>query len=491
MVFFVWVLCSLAHSSKVQELTNDLLRTSSKNDYDGNYNCKRPSVKAMVGLWEIYPNQCLVPNKHSYISIKSDRFQFERGTEVRLEFVRIWKHYLRENQFTDSWMPRSGTGTNDKGGTQEMFFNNIDSTYLMGEKDQLNTTFAIVENKLLNIEGNFSTYDFITKHIGSLISAYYLTSNPLLKLKALQYGEWIFEFYKDWVPYTTYNFKSKKGEFGKIEIKQLVNVAELYILSRLSKDERYEKLIGRIVDQLKEISHFQVLPQHAYLEDGVKLKYAGWLSSNSESADVQRVLWNSWRLSNRKDEVFKTLLDINKKAILTLLPFSSKDGSVIMIERTPKTVEYRMDLKMCGWAGVLAEENRNIMNSSEVNLAVKLMNTCLRVFTDLNPSNLLYLNEEKVETRDSLFSLPGEIAESLFFLYRATGEHWIRKAGLHMFRVIKKNYGKEFGYVFTGSEVMPSDFLSKTLKYLFLLQASPSLFLGAYFSTAGHLLASK
>ena len=491
MVLIVLVLFSLAHCSKVMDRTSELLSTSTSRDYGSKHTCKRPSVKAMVNLWETYPNQCLVSNKHSYISIKSDRFLFERGTEIRLEFVRIWNYYLKQNQLTDSWIPSSGTGINDKGATQEMFFNNIDSTYLMGEKDQLNTTFAILENELLNIKGNFSTYDFITKHIGSLLSAYYLTNNPLLKQKAIHYGEWIFKFYKDWVPYTTYNFETNKGEYGKIEIKQLVNVAELFVLSKLSQDERYDKLIEKIVNHLKEITHFQVLPQHAYLEDGNKLKYAGWLTSNSESADVQRVLWNNWKLSNKKDEVFLTLLNINKNAILTLLPFSSKDGNVVMIERTPKAVEYKMDLKMCAWTGMLAEENKNVMNSSEITLAVKLMKSCLRVFTDLTPSNFLHLNADKVETKDDVFSLPGEIAESLFFLYRATGEHWIRKAGLHMFRVIKKNYGKEFGFVFSGSEVMPSDFLSKTLKYLFLLQASPTLFLGAYFSTAGHLLAIK
>ena len=77
-----------------------------------------------------------------------------------------------------------------------------------------------------------------------------------------------------------------------------------------------------------------------------KATFSGSLTFNSDSAQVQRILWNNWKLSNKSQEVFKTLLEINKKSILPLLPFTSKQGDVVMIERQPERVEHKMH-KLC------------------------------------------------------------------------------------------------------------------------------------------------
>jgi hypothetical protein len=101
------------------------------------------------------------------------------------------------------------------------------------------------------------------------------------------------------------------------------------------------------------------------------------------------------------------------------------------------------------------------------------------------------LDPEKIVTKVKGFSIPGEIFESLFFIWRSHGDHSLRKLGIALFAELKNRFGKRFGFAGIGSELMPQDFLSKSLKYLFLTQASHTVFLGAQFNTEGHLLGTK
>ena len=371
-----------------------------------------------------------------------------------------------------------------------MLYNNIDSTYLLGEQDQLEKVISLVDNDLIEFTHDINTHDFITQHVAGLLSSFYLTNSPSLKAKALLFGEKALKFYKDWFPFTTYNFELNQGKTDKIHLKQLLNLGEFYILFRLTKDSRYEKVINSTIQALSSLTKFEVLPEYLTINKG-KATYSGWLTSSSDSAQVQRILWNNWKLSNRTQGIFKTLLEINKKSVLSLLPFTSKQGDVVMIERQPERVDQKMHLRMCAWAGVLAEENRRTVNSTEMALASRLFTTCIKAFKNKEPSDYIYLEADNVVTKAEEFSIPGEIFESLFMLWRSNGDHSLRKLGISLLADLKKRFEKKFGFAGIGSQIMPGDLLSKTLKYLFLTQASHTVFLGAQFNTEGHLLGSK
>jgi hypothetical protein len=488
MLFFL--LFSQVQSFRPSEGIQHLLKLSSDQDYDNSVTCKRPSVKSMVNLWEAYPNSCILHDKHSFLSIKTERFQFERGTEVRFDFVKIWGKILEKKEFFDSWRVIDGEGVNDKGGLRQMLYDNVDSSYLLGEKDQLEATIQAVENDGLEFKGDIDTHLFITHHLAGLLSGFYLTSSPVLKEKAVLFGEKALKFYKNWHPFARFNFETNHGIIDKIHLKQFVNLGEFYILFRLTKDQRYEKVINDTVKALETLTRYEVLPEFASFEKG-KVTFSGFLTGNSESAQVQRILWNNWKLSKKSQQVFRTLMDINKKSVLSLLPFTTKQGDVVMIERRPEDFEYRMNLKMCAWAGVLAEENRRTINSTEMILAQKLFATCIKAFRLKEPADFVYLDPEKIVTKVKGFSIPGEIFESLFFIWRSHGDHSLRKLGIALFAELKNRFGKRFGFAGIGSELMPQDFLSKSLKYLFLTQASHTVFLGAQFNTEGHLLGTK
>ena len=91
MLVLVLLCIGLVHSFRPSDGIQYLLKRSSQNDYENSITCKRPSVKSMVQLWDAHPNACISHDKHSYLSLKTERFQFERGTEVRLEFVKVWR----------------------------------------------------------------------------------------------------------------------------------------------------------------------------------------------------------------------------------------------------------------------------------------------------------------------------------------------------------------------------------------------------------------
>lgn len=89
--------------------------------------------------------------------------------------------------------------------------------------------------------------------------------------------------------------------------------------------------------------------------------------------------------------------------------------------------------------------------------------------------------------------------ESLFFLYRTTGNIKYQEYAWSIVEAIEKNCKTQFGYsalanVMDASEGMtdhmPSHFLAETLKYLYLIFSPPEqVSLNEYlFTTQGHLV---
>ena len=191
-------------------------------------------------------------------------------------------------------------------------------------------------------------------------------------------------------------------------------------------------------------------------------------------------------MSNKTHTVFKDLYDNNKAFALKKLPFNNHNDDIILAEKAEE-YNYRMNLRMCAWAGVLAEENYLFLNKTELNFAEKLITSCYKVFLNEKWSDYLYLEMSGLVTKDSEFSIPGEIFESTFFLFRATSDNSYRKLAFNAFKAIKDRCKKSFGYSCDG-KLMPHDFFSKTLKFLFLLFNDSNNFSRSVFSSTGHLI---
>lgn len=221
---------------------------------------------------------------------------------------------------------------------------------------------------------------------------------------------------------------------------------------------------------------------------------------------AHRNIFNTWMFGKLEDEDFRDIYQNTKEFIIRNLSLTNNEGNLFIAEMDERgDLQYRMHTAACGWAGIIAQENMfKEYNSTEVIHAQRLMQTCMTSVTSSKlelPPEYMHFTAHKMffEEDQSGYSLTSEIFESLFYLSRLTNDVQYRKAGVYLLDMIRKTCKTEFGFSgvtdvnadevkFDG--VMPPSFLSKGLKYLYLLFSSESyLIFNDYIITSeGHPL---
>ncbi|KAF8932042.1 hypothetical protein BGZ58_007274, partial [Dissophora ornata] len=170
----------------------------------------------------------------------------------------------------------------------------------------------------------------------------------------------------------------------------------------------------------------------------------------------------------------------------------------------------------CSAPGLLALGARVLGRTKDLVAARGLMETCYLSYknsvTGLGADEIAFLESEYLKGRDfempqpsgfyvidPEYNLQPETVESLFILYRITGDEKYQDYAWEIAQAIERNCRTKAGYstlanVMDASEGMtdrmPSHFLAQTLKYLYLIFSSPDLASldDFIFSTGGHLM---
>ena len=466
----------------------DLFHEATDQDRENLSTCKRPSVKSMIFLLENYSKLCIPIDVNDYPSISYSQYIHNKCSEIQSIFMEAWDHYYQRAWGKDSWNPLPGTGVNDKNGIKHMIYNNLDSVYLLGTKEQHDITTLATVNNTDPPEGFVNVFEFITDGIGGLMSDIYLTNDKNVLNKTKQAGEIMLKVYEKWYPYTFYDFTNNIGKYEKVPIKAIFNVAEIYMLYSYTGDSRYKVLLENISLEAKQLLRFDVLPEYAIFKDD-KIMFEGVITNGHSSGEFQRILYNNWILSNKTSTVYKELYDKNKNYSLKKLPFSNDKGDVLMMERNGNEIEYRMNIKMCSWPGILAQENFFEPNLTEVRFAQKLMKSCIKFFTDKTlPNNYLYLEKEMLVQGNKTTTIPGEIFESIYYLHRLTRDKEYRNFMSQALQTIRTVAKVNYGYTVPGTDKMPKDFFSKTLKFIFLTYNEDKRLALPTTTPSGHIL---
>lgn len=204
----------------------------------------------------------------------------------------------------------------------------------------------------------------------------------------------------------------------------------------------------------------------------------------------------------------------------TLLRYSKPNSMAFIAEQLhPGYFRPKMDHLVCFLPGTIAlsimelrSANKELLHPDDEKVARQLMETCIAMYrkyeTGLAPE-IVYFNEldnpsqEQQEdlilhSQDAHYLLRPETVESLFYLYRMTGERRYQDEGWQIFQSLVK-YCKTPCGGYSGikdvrqevpvfDDVMQSFFLAETLKYLYLLFSNSSLVpLSEWvFNTEGH-----
>ncbi|KAF9437091.1 hypothetical protein BGZ76_002007 [Entomortierella beljakovae] len=376
---------------------------------------------------------------------------------------------------------------------------------------------------------NIFFYDGVTRYLGSLLSVIQLddqhdTSN-ILDI-ALSLGDRLLQAFtgskhlpNTVIPKTGTKYEHERAA-DKVYLAQVGTFQlEFRKLSQLSGNDRFTEMAQKNFEYFSSMNTKVpgLYPAYFFPETNNPKDYM--TSFGTLSDRFYEYLLKTFMLTG--DTKFKDLYITSIDAMhshLVSRPHKKSEPYLVLgvYDTATDSLVPKMDHASCFAPGLLALGSRSLGRPKDLTVAKGLLETCYLSYknsaTGLGADEIGFLGKEF--SKGSSFEMPPplgfyvmdpeyilgpETVESLFVMYRITGDAKYQDYAWEIAQSIERNCKTRFGYsnlanVMDASEGMadrmPSHFISQTLKYLYLIFSSPELVsLDDYLFTAqGHLM---
>ncbi|KAJ2007109.1 hypothetical protein H4R26_001002 [Coemansia thaxteri] len=359
-------------------------------------------------------------------------------------------------------------------------------------------------------------FEMTIRALGGLLGAYELDNDPMLLKQAKQVGDSLAYAFKTktGLPTTRVDINRKSpvptdaiciAEAGTLQL-------EFKKLSQLTGDDKYAKLVENVSDILEaaEKKHKGLYPLYINIQTG-KYDQTSSYTIGGKADSFYEYLLKQYILHDGKEPKFKERYVTSVEAIKDKLLKKSSSGFSYIGElaSNEKDFVHQMSHLACFYPGLLALGSKALDRPQDLELAKELARTCYYTYrmtpTGLGPERFVFKSEKNQKLRNMLtwwltkwfapvyefdangigsantqYYLRPETIETMFILYRVTGDTKYQEWGWNMFKAIEKYTKLEFGYagikdvyststLFNRLNSMESFFLAETLKYLYLL----------------------
>ncbi|KAJ8545317.1 hypothetical protein K7X08_017900 [Anisodus acutangulus] len=485
-----------------------------------------------------------------------------RQQKVKDAFIHAWSGYKEYAMGYDELMPLSHRGVDGLGGLGATIIDALDTAMIMEADEVVYEAGSWIEKHLperIEGKGQVNLFETTIRVLGGLLSAYHLSSGdqgripehkgpePSIYLEnAKNLADRLLTAFTSSpsdIPYSDVVLHDKSAHPAPDGLSSTAEVAtvqlEFNYLSYLTGDAKYS------VEAMKVLQHIKTLPKVEGLVPIYISPQSGDFSGDnirlgSRGDSYYEYLIKVWL--QQKGTNFSYLYDMYVEAIKGvrhLLVRKSVPNGLLFVGELPYGREGgfspKMDHLVCFLPGTLAlgatkgltkeramRENLLTFEDMEnLKLAEDLAKTCVEIYsvtsTGLAPEiayfniegnseggpdggnkSLKYLHDIIIKPADRHNLLRPETVESLFVLYRITGDSKYREWGWQIFEAFEK-YTKIDSGGFTSlddvtiipprrRDKMETFFLGETLKYLYLLFSnSTTIPLDEYvFNTEAH-----
>lgn len=434
-----------------------------------------------------------------YDYFNAGRVQNEQQKAVIQAFKDAWSAYRQYAWGHDEFHPITKTSS-EWFGVGLTILDSIDTTIIMGLKEEYDQAREFVEKKLtFERDQDVNLFEITIRVLGGLLSAYDLTGDKLFKEKAVELGDRLLPCFKtpSNVPYSDVNLKTGRAhppKWGPDSSTSEVTTIQMEFreLSRVTGDDKYEKAAHAVSMHL----HTQpkkdgLVPIFINAQTG-NLRSSATISVGARGDSYYEYLLKQWLQTGKDNMMFqhdyleavegmkKHLLRKSEPSKLTYL------GELI----GGRTFSPKMDHLVCFMGGTLALGAYNGLDEEHLELGKELTRTCYEMYnrmpTKLSPE-IVFFNQAEgvaedliVKPADAHNLLRPETVESIFYLYRITGNKVYREWGWKIFQAFQKHTKIEgLGYSSIQNvknagrpgfrDKLESFFLAETLKYLYLL----------------------
>ncbi|KAL2871179.1 glycoside hydrolase family 47 protein [Aspergillus lucknowensis] len=462
---------------------------------------------------------------------ESEELRKARQARIKETFTRAWRSYEQHAWKADELRPISGSWRNTFGGWGATLVDNLDTLLIMDMPEE----FERAVTALLDVDfsphsssaSTVNLFETTIRYLGGFLAAYDLSgcSDTRLLDKAIQIGDMIYASFDtpSRMPVTRWNphkaaggeeqFPASQGTIADVASSSL----ELTRLSQLTGDTRYFDAISRITDVLDEQQYRTRIPglwpvaldvSKPDLTRSSTFTFGGMADSAYEYlAKTYQLLGGVGRAPQYK-RLYEGALNTGADTLLfrPMVPDSADIlvSGVAHATTSSVNMETRSEHLSCFAGGMYALGGKLFGNETHVAIARKLTDGCVWLYRESPlgimpemfslsacPSLVECPWDERQEggvftaVRDKRYNLRPEAVESVFYMYRITGEERYREAAWEMFEAIDAVTRTEYANAAVRDvmdvrnpekeDSMESFWMAETLKYLYLIFGEPGL----------------
>ncbi|XP_023000181.1 mannosyl-oligosaccharide 1,2-alpha-mannosidase MNS1-like [Cucurbita maxima] len=448
-------------------------------------------LKSMVGEVNYKPG-----NKEEDVD---DPIDVERREKVKEAMIHAWSSYEKYAWGKDELQPQSKNGFNSFGGVGATLIDSLDTLYIMGLDKQFQKAKEWVANSLdFNKNYDASVFETTIRVVGGLLSAYDLSGDKVFLDKARDMADRLLPAWDtpSGIPYNLINLVGGRPHNpswnGGLSILADSGTEQLEFisLSQRTGDPKYQQKVENVISQLnRSFPDDGLLP--IYIDQNEGKASSSTITFGAMGDSFYEYLLKVWIHGNKTAAVkhYREMWEKSMDGLSSLIRRSTPSSFTYICEKSGGSLIDKMDELACFAPGMIALGSSGYDSEDSkkyLMLAEELAWTCYNFYqstpTKLAGENYFFHPGEDMSVGTSWNILRPETVESLFYLWRLTGNKTYKEWGWNIFQAFEKNSRVESGYVGlrdvkTGvkDNMMQSFFLAETLKYLYLLFSPPSV----------------
>ncbi|KDP34441.1 hypothetical protein JCGZ_11912 [Jatropha curcas] len=438
-------------------------------------------------------------NKPSQKAVPDDPIDIQRREKVKEAMIHAWSSYETYAWGHDELQPQSKNGVDSFGGLGATLVDSLDTLFIMGLDEQFQRAREWVANSLdFNKDYDASVFETTIRVVGGLLSAYDLSGDKVFLEKAKDIADRLLPAWntQTGIPYNIINLvhgnAHNPGWTGgdSILADSGTEQLEFIALSQRTGDPKYQLKVEKVITEInKTFPADGLLP--IYISPDTGTGSYSTITFGAMGDSFYEYLLKVWIQGNKTSSVrhYREMWEKSMKGLLSLVRKTTPSSFTYICEKSGETLADKMDELACFAPGMLALGSSGYGPADSekfLSLAKELAWTCYNFYqstpTKLAGENYFFHSGEDMTVGTSWNILRPETIESLFYLWRFTGNKTYQEWGWNIFQAFEKNSRVEAGYVglkdvTTGvkDNMMQSFFLAETLKYLYLLFSPPSV----------------
>ncbi|MCL7049661.1 hypothetical protein MKW94_030705 [Papaver nudicaule] len=489
--FFVWDRQTLTkdHEAEINRLSEELIRLKEQvHELKTRYGEATENIdideKPVVDV----PKKVVIPD---------DPLDKQRREKVKDAMLHAWTSYEKYAWGQDELQPQTKNGVNSFGGLGATIVDSLDTLFIMGLDEQFQKAREWVATSL-DFDKNYeaSVFETTIRVVGGLLSAFDLSGDKMFLEKAKDIADRLLPAWDtpSGIPYNRINLQHgdahNPGWTGgeSILADSGTEQLEFIALSQRTGDPKYQQKVENVITQLqKTFPADGLLP--IYINPHTGTTSYSTITFGAMGDSFYEYLLKAWIQGNKTESVkhYRDMWETSMKGLESLIRKTTPSSFTYICEKTGDSLSDKMDELACFAPGMLALGSAGFFpgdNEKYLSLAEELAWTCYNFYqstpTKLAGENYFFHPGQDMSVGTSWNILRPETVESLFYLWRLTGNKTYQEWGWNIFQAFEKNSRIESGYVGlkdvnsgVKDNMMQSFFLAETLKYLYLL-FSPS-----------------